>query len=652
VSSKTSDCFPQELLLKIKNKHNFPRELDFYDELVNIKKFLDDLNLNAIPKKTQIINEFKVLIEKSNDLLNLLEQTMPLVLSKCNSIYKKVYSNKVPSDIHFSTTYIVFNLQKLKAICCSIKYQIDNYSYAKILKAIDVVLHCFCSQETSVTKEYDLCLMSELPVDGDIKKPELNKVYFEKKDNKLAYIVLSPNGAIAERTLDITIEGDLTKNFLNSKKNDILKATSNKDYAQKVKRIDVTLIELLNIKIPLEKIISNNDYCGYELDLMSDGLILDKRKIYIGKTSDGALKYTILTTTNGVVVNDTINIDQLSLLDLIAYDFVWVSSDQQQSNQETEKIYIKKINNDALEYTVITSLDGYDLALMSELQSQQQLEQGKLYIKLEDGVIQYKVLDGGNIERFGQIIAKDIDSSATFPISDNLDQFSQIKKDILKVTSNRGHTHTLNNGKLTSAITIEELPVLVKSEENFNSDLFVEVLKIILKRGHISTINANYSIENIKPLLPKILQITSDRGHTRYGFINTLINNMNILLGACKDIIDEINSNKSILYCRPDTGACFNIRRSNVILKFAAIFQQTLYDNEKLTVFYKNDEYNENSCENNQYTGNFYTFILDCRPLFEALGAQLPKEETSVGRLLMTTLKTYRILTKANRSRG
>lgn len=89
----------------------------------------------------------------------------------------------------------------------------------------------------------------------------------------------------------------------------------------------------------------------------------------------------------------------------------------------------------------LENLKGYDLALMSELQLKQKLVKGKLYIKFEDGIIKYTVLDDSNIERSGEIKTIDMPIGVAFPTSDDLSQFSQIKEEILKVTSNRGHTH-------------------------------------------------------------------------------------------------------------------------------------------------------------------------------------------------------------------
>ena len=90
-------------------------------------------------------------------------------------------------------------------------------------------------------------------------------------------------------------------------------------------------------------------------------------------------------------------------------------------------------------YSEIISYEGYELALMSELDLQQ-LEKGKLYIKLESDIIKYKVLDGNNVEQSGAIITEDMPNIADFPKTNDLDQFAKIKKDILEVTSKRGHT--------------------------------------------------------------------------------------------------------------------------------------------------------------------------------------------------------------------
>ncbi len=99
-------------------------------------------------------------------------------------------------------------------------------------------------------------------------------------------------------------------------------------------------------------------------------------------------------------------------------------------------IVLRKIE----EYYVKTK--EFDLVLMSELKLQEKLEKGKLYIKLEGGIIKYKVLDGSNTEQSGEIKTIDMPSGVAFPTSNDLGQFSQIKKDILKITSKRVHITT------------------------------------------------------------------------------------------------------------------------------------------------------------------------------------------------------------------
>ncbi len=99
-------------------------------------------------------------------------------------------------------------------------------------------------------------------------------------------------------------------------------------------------------------------------------------------------------------------------------------------------IVLRKIE----EYYVKTK--EFDLVLMSELKLQEKLEKGKLYIKLEGGIIKYKVLDGSNTEQSGEIKTIDMPSGVAFPTSNDLGQFSQIKKGILKVTSKRDHIPT------------------------------------------------------------------------------------------------------------------------------------------------------------------------------------------------------------------
>ena len=115
--------------------------------------------------------------------------------------------------------------------------------------------------------DYTFCLMSDLSAEGGIKKPEIDKVYFEKiANNKLKYIVHSPNTEeIFEGEMEVGEIGDLSK-FLNSKKAYILNVISGRGHTS---------------SIPKPKI----------------------NKIYLEKTQGSKLKYIVLSP-NGAIVED------------------------------------------------------------------------------------------------------------------------------------------------------------------------------------------------------------------------------------------------------------------------------------------------------------------------------------------------------------
>lgn len=76
---------------------------------------------------------------------------------------------------------------------------------------------------------WKLCLMSELPGNGN---PRFASVYLEKQGNTLKYLVSSPSGQTIEGTLNIVIEGALTKALLREEKikSEILTITSQRDH--------------------------------------------------------------------------------------------------------------------------------------------------------------------------------------------------------------------------------------------------------------------------------------------------------------------------------------------------------------------------------------------------------------------------------------
>jgi len=70
---------------------------------------------------------------------------------------------------------------------------------------------------TTPWDDYELCLNAEALIPG--------KLYFSKESDKLAYRVLNSQGATIIDTLDLKLETELTLEFLNSKKEEILKIT-------------------------------------------------------------------------------------------------------------------------------------------------------------------------------------------------------------------------------------------------------------------------------------------------------------------------------------------------------------------------------------------------------------------------------------------
>lgn len=166
----------------------------------------------------------------------------------------------------------------------------------------------------------------------------------------------------------------------------------------------------------------------------------------------------------------------------VDYDIALISTDHSQI-LEDRTIYIGRTIDGTLNYTVI----GYELCLMSELPSNGVPELGKVYLeKQNDQRLKYVVFnpneDNTTLTGFLDI---------TTPLQNLTKVFlNNIRADILRITSERNHTPAISG-----TITTEQLPSL----------------------GSI-----NFSLEEIKPLLPKILEITSKRGHTNTNIISYL----------------------------------------------------------------------------------------------------------------------------------
>lgn len=119
------------------------------------------------------------------------------------------------------------------------------------------------------TNGYDLCLMSDLP---DTKKPKVGKIYLEKEDGHLKYIVLSSQkDMVIQSTLAISFNGELTHNILRKYKSDILLETSIRghtvpkkidindlSYEKKIENIDHHIkLSIDNNTLTLQAILSN-----------------------------------------------------------------------------------------------------------------------------------------------------------------------------------------------------------------------------------------------------------------------------------------------------------------------------------------------------------------------------------------------------------
>lgn len=115
----------------------------------------------------------------------------------------------------------------------------DNLSELKLLSIMEKI------QETD--QMYDLCLMSDLPIKDGLKAPEINKVYLKKKGDELRYVILSHEKKIVRGKLDISIEGVLTEEILNTKKPDILDITLKRCHISR--KVSSYLLDLIDVTI-------------------------------------------------------------------------------------------------------------------------------------------------------------------------------------------------------------------------------------------------------------------------------------------------------------------------------------------------------------------------------------------------------------------
>ena len=126
---------------------------------------------------------------------------------------------------------------------------------------------------------YELCLMSQLPIDG---MPKCGKIYLEKQNDNLRYVLLSPRGeGKIESFFNIwqaNAQDDLTLDFLNNKRFEILKITSErghtlsfdglklyinqKEHPKYQKELLIPLYDEFNIMQGLQRVLENKKLCN------------------------------------------------------------------------------------------------------------------------------------------------------------------------------------------------------------------------------------------------------------------------------------------------------------------------------------------------------------------------------------------------------
>lgn len=84
--------------------------------------------------------------------------------------------------------------------------------------------------------------------------------------------------------------------------------------------------------------------------------------------------------------------------------------------------------------------DKYRFFLMLNSESNQNLEQGNIFLSLDNGNIIYTCLDLDNNIVHGKISQEDLPEDITMPESNEIESFNKIKKTILDITAARGHT--------------------------------------------------------------------------------------------------------------------------------------------------------------------------------------------------------------------
>ena len=84
--------------------------------------------------------------------------------------------------------------------------------------------------------------------------------------------------------------------------------------------------------------------------------------------------------------------------------------------------------------------DKYRFFLLSDLQANQALEHGNIFLSLDNGNILYQCLDLDNIITQDTITQEELPENIQMPEINEIESFNKIKKAILEITTERGHT--------------------------------------------------------------------------------------------------------------------------------------------------------------------------------------------------------------------
>ena len=150
-------------------------------------------------------------------------QTTPTLSSLCELWLKKVHKTEVYNQ-YFMLIIVCIRKIAMEQVISEAPCTLSGEYIRSILNIFNIKKNKDGCYDISSFKKlkYDLCLMSELPTSGI---PMHKKIYLEKKDNKLRYLVLHPKeNYVCDELLNIDVpQGDLSQEFLNNKATYILK---------------------------------------------------------------------------------------------------------------------------------------------------------------------------------------------------------------------------------------------------------------------------------------------------------------------------------------------------------------------------------------------------------------------------------------------